>query len=206
MPLTDTAIRAAKPSEKQPGLLTGNIATLPPEIKLKRYRSEFRKSFCEALLAKRVFLTEGKTELDVYTSVSHALSEKFPNRFKSFESLGIAAIDAGTDSQIFNLAAYFKSLGKVVFAAFDKQDSTMSAAIAGLGICHFELPEKGIEAAIINNTEEIELRNPILRFYGQALPRETAGAWLQDELYLREEQASGCRRGQAGPKTRTTSS
>lgn len=143
------------------GSLTGTVATLPPEIKLKRYRREFRKSFCEALLAKRVFLTEGKTEFDVYTSVSHSLSEKFPDHFKSLESLGVATIDAGTDSQIFNLSAYFRSLGKIVFAAFDKQEPTMSAAIAGLGITHFELPEKGIEAAIINNTDEAELRSYI---------------------------------------------
>ena len=143
------------------GSLTGSAATLPPEIKLKRYRREFRKSFCEALLAKRVFLTEGKTEFDVYTSVSHSLSEKFSNNFKSFESLGVATIDAGTDSQIFNLSAYFKSLGKEVFAAFDKQNPEMSTAIAGLGIHHFELPEKGIEAAIINNTDEVELRKYI---------------------------------------------
>lgn len=143
------------------GSLTGNVATLPTEIKLKRYRREFRKSFCEALLAKRVFLTEGKTEFDVYTSVSHSLSEKLPDHFKSFESLGVATIDAGTDSQILNLSSYFKALGKEVFAAFDKQNPAMSAAISELGIHYFELPEKGIEAAIINNTEEAELRNYI---------------------------------------------
>jgi putative ATP-dependent endonuclease of OLD family len=149
------------------GELAGCAATLPESIKLKRYRREFRKSFCEALLAKHVFLTEGKTEFDVYTSVAQSLSDIYPDTFKSFESLGVATIDAGTDSQILPLASYFKSLGKTVFAAFDKQDQSRSLAVGQLGIYSFELPEKGIESAIINNTDEVELRRHVKRIISE---------------------------------------
>src|SRR5690606_24226551 len=46
------------------GVLTFVSASLPPTIKPKAYKAEFRARFCEALLAKYVLIVEGRTEFD----------------------------------------------------------------------------------------------------------------------------------------------
>ncbi|MEH2472033.1 putative ATP-dependent endonuclease of OLD family [Nitrobacteraceae bacterium AZCC 2161] len=45
------------------GLLTASNIALPDNLKLKTFRDGFRTRFCEALLARRIIVVEGKTEL-----------------------------------------------------------------------------------------------------------------------------------------------
>ena len=101
--------------------LIGQSATYPPTVKPKSYREEVKRRFCEALLSRRVLITEGRTEYDAITALSNRLSELNPEKYKTLEALGIAMINAETDSQILPLVEYFKNLNKIVYAIYDKQ-------------------------------------------------------------------------------------
>jgi putative ATP-dependent endonuclease of the OLD family len=54
----------------QTGLLTATNVVLPENLKLKIFRDGFRTRFCEALLARRVLVVEGKTEFVAYSAVA----------------------------------------------------------------------------------------------------------------------------------------
>lgn len=123
------------------GDLTITPASLPPTVKPKAYSAEMRTRFSEALLARRVLIVEGRTELDAVAAASRRLAEIAPERFRNLDSLGIAVVDARTDSQVVPLVQYFESLGKQVFAFYDKQETDLSSDITN----PFESPESGFE-------------------------------------------------------------
>ena len=123
------------------GELTIKPALLPPTVKLKAFSSEMRTRFSEALLARRVLVVEGRTELDSFSAASRRLAELSPEQFRNLDSLGIAVVDARTDSQVVPLVQYFESLGKQVFAIFDKQEEDISEGIEFA----FESPAQSFE-------------------------------------------------------------
>ena len=88
---------------------------LPESIKHKRYRQEFRTRFCEGLLSRRILVGEGATEATAMPAAARRLSELNPKSYSSFEALGLCTIDAGTDSQIADIAKLYKELGKAGF-------------------------------------------------------------------------------------------
>ena len=66
-----------KPSEvlvltRGAGILSSVGADFPATVKPKAYRTEFRTRFCEALLARRVLITEGRTEYDAFPAAASA--------------------------------------------------------------------------------------------------------------------------------------
>ena len=144
--------------KRQGGSLTGETANLPPSIKPKTYRSQFRMRFCEALLARRVLITEGHTEYDAIPAAARRLNELKPNEFRTLEAMGIAIINAETDSQIEVLGEYFKRLGKDVFAIFDKQDAAKLPQLQAAVHHAYESPEKGFERVILKGVSEAALR------------------------------------------------
>lgn len=141
------------------GILTGVKATYPPAVKPKKYREEMRLRFSEALLARKVLIVEGITELDAITGANVKLNSIDPDKFKMLESLGIAIINAQSDSQVLPLCKYFKSLNKLVFALCDKQSEDLSKEIALASDCFFEAPESGMEKVIINQSSIVKLRD-----------------------------------------------
>jgi putative ATP-dependent endonuclease of OLD family len=140
------------------GSLTSVSASLPPTIKPKTYKAEFRARFCEALLAKYVLIVEGRTEFDSLPAAARMLSKTDPQFFKSLEALGVAIIDAKTDSQVAPLGNFFKGLGKTVFAVFDKQDETQLALIRAAVDYPFESHMKGFESLVLQGTQENVIR------------------------------------------------
>lgn len=125
-------------------------SSLPPKVKMKAYRREMRTRFCEALLARRVLIVEGRTEYDALPAASRRLAYLYPGKHRSLDSMGIAVVDAETDSQVVPLVEYFEKLGKETFAVFDKQDdSTISDALEH----GFESPETGFERLIAKNID-----------------------------------------------------
>jgi len=142
-------------SRSDDGELTQAKIELPDSVKHKRYRQEFRTRFCEGLLSRRVLIAEGATEATAFPVAARRLSELSPATYVSLEALGVCVIDAGTESQIADLAALYKNLGKRTFAICDKQ--TDKAAIEAQVECLFMHNEKGIEDLILKNTTQAAL-------------------------------------------------
>jgi len=127
---------------------------LPASVKHKRYRQEFRTRFCEGLLARRVLIAEGATEASAMTAVALRLSELNPGAYSSLEALGICTLDAGSETQVADLARLYRELGKEVFAICDKQapddEATIRAEVNEL----FMHAEKGFEDLVLKNTTQ----------------------------------------------------
>ncbi|TCS37926.1 putative ATP-dependent endonuclease of OLD family [Paucimonas lemoignei] len=145
------------------GTLSGQPAGYPPSVKPKTYKTEVRTRFCEALLARRILITEGRTEYDAYPAAARRLNELHPDECKSLEALGVAVIDAQSDSFIAKLGTYYRKLGKQVFAVFDQQEEFQRAAIKAAVDYPFEAPEKGFENVIVNGANYAALRRHALQ-------------------------------------------
>ena len=155
---------------REKGVFSGIPASYPPTIKPKKYREEFKRRFGEALLSRRVLISEGRTEFDAVPTAARRLHELDPEKYTTLEALGIAVVNAEGDSQIEPLGKFYKGLGKIVYAVFDKQIPSVKAAI-DVAVDHpFEAQEKGFEKVIVNGTGETGLR----RFATQLV---TANEW-----------------------------
>nr|WP_175984369.1 AAA family ATPase [Burkholderia vietnamiensis] len=166
-----------KPSEvrvlkRKGGVLTETPATYPPTIKPKAYKAEFRARFCEALLAKYVLIVEGRTEFDAMPAAARRLHELHPEHFKTLEALGVAIINAQSDSQVAPLGKFFRDMGKTVFAVFDKQHPDQLALIIAAVDHPFESTAKSFEELVLAYTKETALRR-----YAAALVAD--GEWPQ---------------------------
>ena len=125
---------------------------LPDSVKLKRYRQEFRTRFCEGLLARRIIVAEGATEAASFPVVCRRLAELNPNTYSSLEALGICTIDAGGETNIPDLARFYRELGKRTFALCDKQDAEFQALIQAEVEALFMHNEKGFEDLVVRCT------------------------------------------------------
>lgn len=140
------------------GILSQSKIALPDSVKHKRYRQEFRTRFCEGLLSRRVLIAEGATEATAFPVAARRLAELNPATYVSLEALGICVIDAGTESQIADLAGLYKSLGKRTFAICDKQTDAAKIAIEAKVEHLFMHEEKGIEDLVLKNTSAAALQ------------------------------------------------
>lgn len=139
------------------GVLTQASVKLPESVKHKRYKQEFRTRFCEALLARRVLILEGATETSSIPAVARRLNELKPDTYSTLEALGIAVLDAGSDSQIADLATLYNSLGKDTFGLCDKQTTQQQTAIEAVVKKLFMHSEDAFEALVLNNTKQSAL-------------------------------------------------
>jgi putative ATP-dependent endonuclease of OLD family len=127
------------------GLLTAASVVLPDNLKLKIFRDGMRTRFCEALLARRVLVVEGKTELVAYTAVARRAAELDSTNYQRLDSLGWVPFDATGQGGVASFAAFFRSLGKKVATIFDKQDQTGLTAIEAACDMAFEQQYAGFE-------------------------------------------------------------
>jgi putative ATP-dependent endonuclease of OLD family len=125
--------------------LTASNVVLPANLKLKIFRDGFRTRFCEALLARRVLVVEGKTEFVAYSSVARRAAELAPAQYKRLDSLGWVPFDAGGETSVAPFATFFRGLGKTVATIFDRQDPAAAAAIGLSCDRAFEQPYAGFE-------------------------------------------------------------
>ncbi|WP_237232069.1 ATP-dependent nuclease [Sinorhizobium meliloti] len=144
------------------GELTQSTIELPASMKHKRYRQEFRTKFCEGLLSRRVVIAEGATEATSLPAVARRLSELNGATYTSIEALGICVIDAGSETQIADVAGLYKSLGKRTFAICDLQTPTAEKTIRDTVEELFMHGEKGIEDLVLKNTTQAAM----VRFAG----------------------------------------
>jgi putative ATP-dependent endonuclease of OLD family len=155
---------------RQSGQLFTEKTSLPPTVKLKMYRQELKMRFCEALLARSVLIVEGRTEYDAIRTASRRLHELSGAEFKTLEALGIAVVDAQSDSKIAALGEYFQKLGKQVFAMCDRQSEANQKIIKAAVPNYYESPEKGFEDLLLKHCKE-----SVLRRYAQKVVDE--GDW-----------------------------
>jgi putative ATP-dependent endonuclease of OLD family len=155
------------------GKLSAAPLVFPPHIKPKAYSSEFRLRFAEALLARRVLITEGETETIAYPAAARRLRELDAQNYASLAALGIAVFNARADNQVAGFVALFRGLGKTVFAAYDKQaDAVRQSQIVASVDYAYEAPTKAFETLLLNETAESALR----RFAAQLV---ADGEWPQ---------------------------
>jgi putative ATP-dependent endonuclease of OLD family len=145
-------------SRSTDGELAQSKVALPASVKQKRYRQEFRTRFCEALLSRRVLLAEGATEATSLPAVARRLSELRPEIYAPLEALGITVLDAGSETQIADLAGLYKSLGKDTCAICDKQEAGPKAAIEAVVKSLFMHSESGFEILVLKNTSQAALQ------------------------------------------------
>ena len=139
------------------GQLSQASVRLPESVKHKRYRQEFRTRFCEGLLSRRILIAEGAAEASALPAVARRLAELAPAKYSSLEALGICTIDAGTETQIADLGSLYRSLGKTVYGACDKQSTADEATIKAQVDELFMHPEKKFEDLVLKNTSAAAL-------------------------------------------------
>jgi putative ATP-dependent endonuclease of OLD family len=140
------------------GLLQKQTITLPDNVKLKRYRQEFRTRFCEGLLARRILVAEGATEASAFPAACRRLEELDPSKYSSLEALGICTVDAGSESNIAGMAELYRKLGKQTFAICDRQEEANRASIEAEVEKLLMHDEANIEAMVIKGTTEAALK------------------------------------------------
>jgi putative ATP-dependent endonuclease of the OLD family len=140
------------------GVLARKSIALPDNVKLKRYRQEFRARFCEGLLARRVLIAEGKTEASAFPVACRRLAELKPDTYLSLEALGICTVDAGSGGDIPGMAQLYRGLGKRTFALCDKQDEGSKALIEEQVELLLMHEENGFEDLILKGTTEAALQ------------------------------------------------
>lgn len=132
-------------------------AKLPDSVKQKRYRQQFRTRFCEGLLSRRILIAEGATEASAMPAAAQRLSELNPSAFTPLEALGICTLDAGTETQIADLASFYRAMGKQVYAVCDVQTTEAEVAMRAQVDELFMHDEKGFEALVLKNTTRTAL-------------------------------------------------
>jgi len=131
------------------GTLTGTPVTLPTQKAIRKYRQDLRARFSEALLARRVLIVEGFTELTAIPAAARRLSELDPGTFRSLENLGVALFDAESDNQVGSWGRFFRNLGKQTFATYDKQEDAAHQDIAANVDHAFMSSYRGFEELIV---------------------------------------------------------
>jgi putative ATP-dependent endonuclease of the OLD family len=142
----------------QEGVVDSQSVQFPSIIKPKHYDTEFRLRFAEALLAKRILLTEGLTEATAYSAAGRKLNELASAEYSSLEAMGISIFNVMSQSSVSMYGDYFKALGKTVFAVFDKQSPNELAKITSAVMHPFESPYNGFEELLLNETDETILQ------------------------------------------------
>lgn len=140
------------------GLMEQRAILLPNNVKLKRYRQEFRTRFCEGLLARRVLIAEGPTEYSAFPAACRRLAELNPEKFSSLEALGICTVDAGGETNVAGTAKLYKSLGKQIFAICDFQDNDNNKALINAEVELLLMHnEQGAENLVLRGTTDTAL-------------------------------------------------
>lgn len=143
------------------GVLTSNQVLLPLHLRAKAFRMGIRTRFCEALLARRVLITEGDTEAASYAALAKTAARVNPMRFARLDTRGWAIFDAQGETNVAGFAGYFRALGKEVASVFDKQPADRLAEITANSDHVFEQPHAGFEDLLLDEVPISAIRNHV---------------------------------------------
>ncbi len=82
------------------------------------------------------------------------LTRSDPETYTSLEALGICTIDAGGETNVADLAGFYRDLGKRTFALCDKQSDDRKESIEAQVETLLMHNEKGFEDLVLKNTTE----------------------------------------------------
>lgn len=133
----------------QTGVLSATPVSLSKALKPKVFKEGLRTRFCEALLARRVIVTEGKAEATAYPFVSKLAARQEPSSFTRLDTGGWAIFDAQGETNVANFAIFFRGLGKTVVTIFDKQEPAEKEAIEAASDLAIEQDHKGFEDLLL---------------------------------------------------------
>jgi putative ATP-dependent endonuclease of OLD family len=159
------------------GILSASRVILPKNLKLKIFRDGFRTRFCEALLARRVLVVEGKTEFVAYSAVARRAAELAPQQHQRLDSLGWVPFDAGGQNTVASFANFFRGLGKTVATIFDQQPAANREAIIASCDRAFEQPYAGFEH-LLRQEVWVNMQSWFVKSFVQA------GEWPQALAHL----------------------
>lgn len=137
------------------GVLSGTEIKLPPGMKAKNYRQNFRRAIAEAMLGQGVIVGEGITEQDALLVVAQMMEEHDPNLFP-LDVAGLCVINADGDGNLEKLGAFFKEIGTPAFAFFDRKKRT-EAELTALQECYVVAKEINQKGAEVLMAEEVPL-------------------------------------------------
>ena len=113
------------------------------------YHQYFRSQLCEGLLARRIVVCEGVTEVSVLAGLSRHLSDLNHKKYADLAALGYCLVNSQTDSQILNHTNALSGLGKHVSVFCDAQDPVEQAAMESAADEAFVHGYKRIEDMLI---------------------------------------------------------
>lgn len=131
------------------GELSGARVALPASLRVKAFRTGIRTRFCEALLARRVLVTEGDTEAASYAALAKTAARANPSRFARLDTRGWAIFDAQGETNVAGFASFFQGLGKSVASVFDQQPADRLTEIKASSDYTFEQPYAGFEDLVL---------------------------------------------------------
>jgi putative ATP-dependent endonuclease of the OLD family len=152
------------------GELSSTRVELPASLRVKAFRTGIRTRFCEALLARRVLVTEGDTEAASYAALAKTAARVNPARFARLDTRGWAIFDAQGETNVAAFAGFFRGLGKSVSSVFDQQPAERLSEITSNSDHAFEQPYAGFEDLIL-----AEVPISAMRAYVDALLAD--GGW-----------------------------
>ncbi len=105
------------------GTLMGTPITLPVPMKAKTYKSQLRRSIAEAMLSQGVIVVEGLSDQLALRATAPKMEESNPELFP-LDLAGVTIINTEGDGNLATMGGFFKALGILAFAFFDRKGRT----------------------------------------------------------------------------------
>lgn len=115
------------------------------------YHQYFRSQLCEGLLARRIVVCEGATEVSILAGLSRHLAKMNPDKYADLSALGYCLINSQTETQILNHTSALSGLGKHISVFCDAQDQNEKTAIEAVADEAFIHSNKRVEDLLIDN-------------------------------------------------------
>lgn len=157
------------------------------------YHQYFRSQLCEGLLARRIVICEGVTEVSVLAGLSRHLAKINPDKYADLCALGYCLINSQTDTQILNHASALSGLGKHISVFCDAQDQNQKASIEAVTDETFIHNYQKIEDLLVDNIPQVAKTRIAASFinWPQYVPNPQQDIDAALKRFLKKEKGTG---------------
>ncbi|WP_370276574.1 ATP-dependent nuclease [Roseovarius indicus] len=160
------------------------------------YHQYFRSQLCEGLLARRVIVCEGTTEVSILAGLSRHLARLNPDEFADLTALGYCLVNSQTDSQILNHTNALSGIGKHISIFCDAQGAAEKSNMESAADEAFIHSYKRIEDLLVAEIPEaaklrFASKFPWPQYVIDAVPDPVSEVDEALTRYLRKTKASG---------------